>query len=120
MKIDYNMEHRYICISKSPFRNRVLNETEAKHISSALGFLSIKDEPLSGLSNLINNSEPEMAFVKVISSISDLYKNKGSVYAAYNYKQDSIRRNLTYREAKHLADYNEDIYVIPMEALNPL
>lgn len=60
----------------------------------------------------------EEQFLRVLNDLSHIERTKGDVYAVYNFKQDSIIKNLTFKQAEAMANVSLDIYVIPMDALN--
>ena len=59
----------------------------------------------------------EEQFLIVLNDLSNIEKQKGEVYAVYNFEQGSIIKNLSFKQAQAMAG-SFDTYVIPMDALN--
>ena len=60
----------------------------------------------------------EEQFLLVLNDLSNIERQKGEVYAVYNLKQDSIIKNLPFKQAQTMAEISFYTYVIPMDALN--
>lgn len=60
----------------------------------------------------------EEQFLLVLNDLSNIEPQKGEVYAVYNFKQDSIIKNLPLKQAQSMANISYNIYAIPMDALN--
>ena len=128
----------YISLEGSPYADKILTDTQLDMIlweddiqSQGPGTFSkttqididIAVKQLSGktikeYSHWRWPDNPEEQFLIVLQDLSHIEPQKGDVYAVYNYKHDSIIKDITFKQAQSMASKSSDYFVIPMDALN--
>jgi hypothetical protein len=127
----------YISIAGSPYANKVLTNQELDMIlweddiqGTAPGnSCKTTQEDINKEINQLSGKtikeycewrwpdNPEEQFLLVLNDLAHIEPMRGEIYAVYNFRKDSIIKNLSFKQAQTIVN-SADTFIIPMDALN--
>jgi hypothetical protein len=127
----------YISLAGSPYANKVLTnqqldmilwEDDIQSTAPGTSCQTTQEDINKEISQLSGKTikeycewrwpdNPEEQFLLVLNDLAHIEPMKGEVYAVYNFRKDSIIKNLSFKQAQTIVN-SADTFIIPMDALN--